>query len=115
MTETHFCYWLQGIFELLKPKSLSHEQVICIKQHLDLVTSKKGKFCNWLEGFFEVKGIDAWKSTDLEKIQNSLSLEFLQVIDPSYPKEIQNALYELHTTGKTTFTEKPKPRLEALC
>lgn len=38
MTPNDFCYWLQGFFELNgKIEKLTKEQVIIIKQHLELV------------------------------------------------------------------------------
>ncbi len=35
MTHKEFCYWLQGFFEVMQPKSLSKEQVASIKEKLD--------------------------------------------------------------------------------
>lgn len=37
MTSQEFCYFLQGLFELGKPKSLDEEQTELIKRHLNLV------------------------------------------------------------------------------
>lgn len=37
MTPETFCYWLQGLFEVGKPKALNAEQVEMIKEHLALV------------------------------------------------------------------------------
>lgn len=37
MTSRDFCYWLQGMFELSDPKSLSKEQTSLIKKHLHMV------------------------------------------------------------------------------
>lgn len=37
MKATEFCYWLQGMFEITDPESLDHEQLTCIKKHLQLV------------------------------------------------------------------------------
>lgn len=40
MNSTEFCYWLQGFFELQNPVTLSPEQVLIIKEHLNLVFNK---------------------------------------------------------------------------
>lgn len=37
MKSTEFCYWLQGLFELGKPESLTAEQTALVKKHLDMV------------------------------------------------------------------------------
>lgn len=35
MTPREFCYWLQGFFEVVQPKTLTKEQVGSIKEKLD--------------------------------------------------------------------------------
>lgn len=40
MNEIQFCYWLKGFFELTEVESLSDNQVIMIKNHLNLVFNK---------------------------------------------------------------------------
>jgi len=37
MKSTDFCFWLQGALELMKPDTLSSEQIATIKEHLDMV------------------------------------------------------------------------------
>jgi hypothetical protein len=37
MTSRDFCFWLQGIFELGKPRTLDEEQTATIRRHLSLV------------------------------------------------------------------------------
>ena len=37
MKSVEFCYWLQGMFELSKPQSLTPEQTELIKRHLAMV------------------------------------------------------------------------------
>lgn len=37
MKAHEFCYWLQGLFELANPESLSAEQTATVKRHLDMV------------------------------------------------------------------------------
>lgn len=40
MTPEQFVYWLQGMFELGDPKSLSEAQTAMIREHLKLVFEK---------------------------------------------------------------------------
>jgi len=37
MTPEHFCYWLQGYFELCEEDNLTKEQIKMIREHLNLV------------------------------------------------------------------------------
>lgn len=37
MTSRDFCYWLQGLFELGYYRTLSEEQVVVIRNHLNMV------------------------------------------------------------------------------
>lgn len=37
MKAENFAYWLQGVFEVAKLKSLNEEQTECVKKHLALV------------------------------------------------------------------------------
>lgn len=37
MTSRDFCYWLQGLFELGNPESLTPEQIQTIRNHLNMV------------------------------------------------------------------------------
>jgi hypothetical protein len=37
MKSVEFCYWLQGLFELANPDSLTPEQTALVKKHLDMV------------------------------------------------------------------------------
>lgn len=37
MTSRDFCYWLQGFFEIAKPRDLSAEDIDLIAKHLALV------------------------------------------------------------------------------
>lgn len=37
MKATEFCYWMQGMFELTRTKSLDETQVEIIKRHLNMV------------------------------------------------------------------------------
>lgn len=40
MTPENFCYWLQGLFEVGNPLTLTPKQIVQIKDHLDLVFTK---------------------------------------------------------------------------
>lgn len=70
MTSRDFCYWLQGLFEIGKPKTLDAEQIALIQAHLNMV--------------------------------------FLHEIDPSFPKEQQEALNKAHQEGKKQNPKAPK-------
>lgn len=37
MKSVEFCYWLQGLFELGKPKALDAEQTDLVRRHLSMV------------------------------------------------------------------------------
>lgn len=37
MTSRDFCYWLQGVFEVVNPTELNSQQTDLIKRHLNLV------------------------------------------------------------------------------
>lgn len=37
MKSVEFCYWLQGLFEVGEPTSLSEKQTDLIKRHLNMV------------------------------------------------------------------------------
>jgi len=41
MTPNDFCYWLQGFLEISNTKELTNEQLVVIKDHLQLVFEKK--------------------------------------------------------------------------
>lgn len=116
MNEFQYCYWLMGIFELGSPTSFNSKQMYLIKEHLNLVTERKYNFCNWLEGFLDANGIESLENKNLNKVLEKLRLEFLNVIDKSYPKELWSPLQAAHD-GKTYVktVKKEKPKLEALC
>ncbi len=41
MTPENFCYWLQGLLEVGDPSTLDAQQVLIIKDHLNLVFKKE--------------------------------------------------------------------------
>lgn len=118
MNEFNFCYWLMGMFELGETKTISEKQVLLISEHLKLVEENKYKFCSWLKGaldFNEGKALDEIKT---QKILAVLRAEFADVIDKSYPKEIQLALSDAHDgkiTPQPVIQKDEKPKLEAMC
>jgi len=59
---------------------------------------KSVEFCYWLQGYFEVRRPeDTMLTTEqVNTIQKHLALVFKHEIDPSYPKEEQGPLNELH-------------------
>ena len=40
MTPEQFCYWLQGRVEILPEQSMTPEEIVIVKDHLDLVFNK---------------------------------------------------------------------------
>ena len=102
MNDFQFCYWLQGILEVLEPSHLDSNQVKCVKEHLDLVEQKQLRFTNWLDGYMSANTTPEWDATVLKTIQKQLSAEFIKTIDPSYPDEIQESLYNAHSGIKPT-------------
>lgn len=44
MQDAEFCYWLQGFFEIGKPKEISSTQLTEIKNHLNLATQPLSGF-----------------------------------------------------------------------
>lgn len=101
MTETHFSYWLMGVFELNKIQQLSRNQNILISQHLDLVEGK-GEFSYWLKGFFAARNAELLKE-DLHLIVDKLKEQFTSKIDPMYPKHLQEKLYALHGPSELDY------------
>lgn len=106
MNEFQFCYWLMGIFELGHVEKFSTIQLDLVKEHLNLVEERKYNFCNWLNGF-----LDAHEESDMNqlktgKILEKLRLEFLQTIDPSYPKFLQARLSQAHNKETPNYLIK---------
>ena len=75
MTETHFSYWLMGIFELNTVQSLSREQIVLIAEHLNLVENKS-ELSYWLKGFLTAKSTELNKE-DIRLIVEQLNHQFL--------------------------------------
>jgi hypothetical protein len=91
MKAEHFCFWLQGCFELSGPNSLDAIQTDLIEKHLTLVfehDKARGtmafEFCAGLRGHFEMNK----NQTELSEVQTSalktaLHKVFQHEIDPS--------------------------------
>lgn len=73
---------------------------------------KAVEFCYWLQGYFEIDAADRpavfeeglrddteWSlsAPQVAMIKKHLALVFLHDIDPSYPKEQQDQLNEIHS------------------
>lgn len=99
MNEFEYCYWLMGIFELGTPTTLNAKQTYLIKEHLNLVKQRKYIFCNWLENFLGENEKDFLDNNQLNKILKKLRLEFLNIIDKSYPKELWSLLQTVHDSN----------------
>jgi len=93
-----FCYWLQGMFELNPPTSLSSEQRTCIAKHLRLVSVTEPKHTNAFVRWLELYLPSARERADLEAIRATLASQFQHVIDKSYEGS-QEAMNEAHGGG----------------
>lgn len=60
-------------------------------------------FCYWLQGFFEISNQKEITQEQAEIIKNHLNMVFYHEIDPSFPKDQQNGLNQIHN---------PKPNLK---
>jgi len=118
MKSVELVYWLQGFFELAEllppPKEkeliLRTEHYQCILKHIDLVkTYEKEKtlpIVHLLEGIIAgyLASLSAEDSTSgyiqavnvTKEIRNRMNDLFEHVIDPSYGKENQQALNQVH-------------------
>jgi len=102
MTNREFCYWLQGFFELSRATGLDNQQVVAIKNHLNLVRKveqKLSEFPSWLEGFLDAAGEGLLGTGQaVEQIRTKLNAIFKHEIDPSYPGD-QAELNDIHSGG----------------
>lgn len=63
---------------------------------------KSVEFCYWLQGFFEISTasssieLQGLTKDQTEMIKEHLQLVFVHEIDPSYPKEQQDELNQVH-------------------
>ncbi len=69
MTPENFCYWLQGLLEIGDPSELDAQQVLIIKEHLNLVFKKETET---LEVKFR-KGMD-WLEKENQRIKDEQKL-----------------------------------------
>lgn len=99
MKATEFCYWLQGLFELANPETLSSEQIECIKRHAALVTATAANdsakclgFMQWLE--VSLDWLDGQRPEHVTRIKTKLADIFEHVIDKMYGPD--GKLNEIH-------------------
>lgn len=93
MSESDFCYWLQGFFELNGeiPGDFTDDQRRCIVKHLDLVDYSNGrpsKICCWIRGAVAVGGSPG-------HVAAKLAEHFKHVIDPATPGD-QGQMNAIH-------------------
>ncbi len=63
------------------------------------------QFCYWLQGLFELSDVTELNADQTLKIKQHLAMVFIHDIDPSYPKDQQQALNTAHagsSSGKPT-------------
>ncbi len=58
---------------------------------------KSVEFCYWLQGLFELGSPTELDKYQTDLIQKHLAMVFAHEIDPSYPKDQQSKLNNLHT------------------
>jgi hypothetical protein len=88
LTNSEFCYWLQGYFEISEQSYLDKTKIISIDKKIRCITHEFGPFTKWLS---MVMNNIIYHNFDAELIarftpiiQKQLNLIFLHVIDPSY-------------------------------
>lgn len=69
MTPEQFCYWLNGHFDLADNNKLSEEQIKVIREHLEMVFTKKVEGVMLTEGI-ELKPSITFPQTDAPKKWN---------------------------------------------
>lgn len=57
---------------------------------------KATEFCYWLQGLFELADPKILTNDQIQTIKDHLDMVFEHDIDPSYPKEQQAKLSQLH-------------------
>lgn len=57
---------------------------------------KSVEFCYWLQGMFELSKPETLNAEQTERIRCHLAMVFAHEIDPSYPKDQQTKLNDLH-------------------
>lgn len=69
MTSRDFAYWLQGFFEIQNPETISKEQILMIKKHLNMV------FVHEIDPTFgddkkqeQLNKIHSWPTTEQEAV-----------------------------------------------
>ena len=99
MLSQQFCYWLQGSFELNESLEFNTQETQIIKSHLDLVFKndpRPNQFCQFLNGYFIFSKTEELDKEVTSFIKEDLRQTFKNEIDPSYPKNEQQKLNEIH-------------------
>ena len=97
MTPENFCYWLQGVIEVVDPQELNREQVEIIKEHLRLVFRKETKLKFGSEQLKEVLPQTKLEFTPSSTDQYGLDLDSIPICSQQ--------LFILHNDG----TKLPPP------
>lgn len=71
-------------------------------------------FCYWLQGLFELGDIKSLDERQTELIKKHLHMVFVHEIDPGFPEEQQEELWQIHDQEPAPGKTK-KPRLQAMC
>lgn len=90
MKATEFCYWLQGLFELADPHTLTKQQVECISKHLALTEALARddspaavrQFTAWLR--VSMDWLDGSVPEQVLKVRTKLAECFAHAIDKQY-------------------------------
>jgi hypothetical protein len=104
MRSIEFSYWLQGWFELdpVFDRSEYFEEpelnrwALTVSKHLEMVfeiESNPSAFCQWMRGFLDAGPVT---EENMRRVATRLSLEFSNVIDPTYPAAKQETLATIH-------------------
>lgn len=92
MTEQNYAYWLQGFFEIAKLETITAEQVIIIKNHINLV-----KKC-WEPRIAQPNKQELPKSEDIEMdlLQDDLDI-------PACSEDLPKIILELEEEDTNLF------------
>ena len=84
MTHKHFVYWLQGYFEISNTKSISRNELACIKKHLYSINTfvkmpiniKFQEFCRWLQMYLKTDNSYEYTINQVTEIRHKLEMLF---------------------------------------
>ena len=97
----HFCYWLQGYFEIAQHPTLSKEKLKIIEQHIMDIKAPLGNYTKWLQEVIDVIKVCNYRKSIINffepLIKEELNKIFFHVIDNSYhPKHAKDKLLRIH-------------------